>query len=310
MGIHSTPLLLIVEDDWEFYNHLSQILESKGYEVCAFAPTYEEGLALFNSAKPSAVLMDIELRGVLNGLQLAQEIRKTSDLPIIYLSNLHSDSVLTAASLTSPHDYLIKGKISDMHQILATLKMTLGKSKIAQPLKVKDGVMGLIGYKQNLTLSEKEQVHTIPVTYRDILYFSTEDLEVKKGATVEKIKIQENYCWFLARIQAEPNREGVLKTLMLETSLTQLKRQLPAYFERINQKTIVNLSAGVFEGLVQGSASVTRTGAMTSKDKPLLTTEDKDLKKMQVKVAGKVFVVTETYKKIVEDKLKELYLKF
>lgn len=311
MNTSTPPTLLIVEDDWEFYQHLSHLLLEQNYEVCAYAPTYEEGLALFQAEKPQAILMDIELQGVLNGLQLAQEIRKTSHVPIIYLSNIESNSVLDAASLTSANDYLIKGKISDLKQVLATLKMVLSQPQLNKEsgIQEKEGVMGMIGYKQNLPLSDKKQVHTIPVPFEQILFFSTDEWEVKKGNVIEKVKVQENYCWFATR-DSKVTEVTNYRILMLETSLSALMKQLPDSFERINQKTIVNLSMDCFEGLVNGFGSILKPEENAASFKQPIHTEESDAKRMHLKVAGKIFVVSETYRKRVEEKLKKMYLRF
>jgi hypothetical protein len=260
--------------------------------------------------------MDIELKGTLNGIQLAEEIRKSSDLPIIYLSNLSSEAIVEKAAKTSPNTFLVKNKMSDINQILTTLKVALTQKP--KPIIPKDtvvntrlGVLGLVDYKENIKNIGMGNMNAISVSFDDILYFSLDDFENKKGKTEH---IKDNYVWFLAKNQREtkleyeivqthalqnvkrtldylrdPNqaqsgKQGVssdFKIYFLETSIKKLAEELPYCFARINQYNIVNLTPNILKGRINGASLV---------------------------IGNKKLKITHTFMEEVQHKLKKLYL--
>ena len=65
--------ILIVEDDTLMANELEIRLKSLGYEICAIASTGIEAIELTEKLKPSLVLMDIVLKGDMDGIKAASE---------------------------------------------------------------------------------------------------------------------------------------------------------------------------------------------------------------------------------------------
>jgi CheY-like chemotaxis protein len=91
------PSILIVEDDGLIALHLQEILLNSGYNVPDPVASGEEAIEHMRTSSPDLVLMDITLDGRLNGIETAREIRKISDIPVIFLS-AHSDmKLLTGA---------------------------------------------------------------------------------------------------------------------------------------------------------------------------------------------------------------------
>ena len=82
------PKILIVEDEWITAADLKSLLDASGYEVTGIAPTGEEAIALADKTKPDVILMDIRLKGKIDGYEAAQVIKAQSDLnpAIIFLS--------------------------------------------------------------------------------------------------------------------------------------------------------------------------------------------------------------------------------
>jgi CheY-like chemotaxis protein len=92
----AVPRLLVVEDEAVVACDLCDALEALGYEVVAVVGTGEEAVAAAAAVCPTAVLMDIRLAGVMDGIQAAAQIRSQQDIPIVFLS-AHSNEETRSA---------------------------------------------------------------------------------------------------------------------------------------------------------------------------------------------------------------------
>ena len=85
--------IMIVEDERLIARCMKSELESMGYAVPAIAASGEEALARFSETKPDLVLMDIVLKGGLDGIETTRRLRERSHVPVVYLS-AHRDPEL------------------------------------------------------------------------------------------------------------------------------------------------------------------------------------------------------------------------
>jgi DNA-binding NtrC family response regulator len=99
--------ILIVEDEFIVADDLRLTLEEAGYEICGIAASVEEARDLIKRHCPSIVLLDIHLKGNLNGIVLAREL-KEQNIGFIYLSANSNRSILEAAKSTEPYGFLVK----------------------------------------------------------------------------------------------------------------------------------------------------------------------------------------------------------
>jgi len=100
--------ILIVEDEAIIAMGLRIALRSFGYEVAAQTSSGEEAVMLAEETRPDLVLMDVTLRGEMDGIEAAGRIRERLDVPIIYLTALTDEDTLRRARETGPSDYLVK----------------------------------------------------------------------------------------------------------------------------------------------------------------------------------------------------------
>ncbi len=88
------PLILIVEDEIIIAMEIQVRLESAGFAVCGLASSGEKAIALAREKNPDLVLMDITLKGPLDGLETAGRIQAEKDIPVIFLSATDDEAVL------------------------------------------------------------------------------------------------------------------------------------------------------------------------------------------------------------------------
>jgi DNA-binding LytR/AlgR family response regulator len=83
-------------------------LNKLGYTVIGSASTGEKALELARAERPDIILMDIMLKGDLNGIETAEIIRKQFSIPVIFLTAYADESTLSKAKITEPYGYIIK----------------------------------------------------------------------------------------------------------------------------------------------------------------------------------------------------------
>jgi len=100
--------ILIVEDEHIVAMGIKKMLKSLGYTVTGVASSGEDAISKTESTFPDVVLMDIMLKGDLDGVEAAREIRERFDVPIVYLTAYSDNNILERAKITEPFGYIIK----------------------------------------------------------------------------------------------------------------------------------------------------------------------------------------------------------
>jgi len=99
--------ILIVEDESVIAFDLELILCKARYEVCGIADSVHEALGLIEHSRPDMVLLDIQLKGSLTGIDLARNLTK-SNIPFVYLSAYFHTEILELAKTTEAYGFLVK----------------------------------------------------------------------------------------------------------------------------------------------------------------------------------------------------------
>jgi signal transduction histidine kinase len=130
--MHKTTVL-IVEDEAIVAADLAGKLTQLGYEVVGAAAEGEEAVEMACSLKPAVVLMDIRLRGSMDGIEAAEAIRIRHCAPIIYLT-AHSDpATLERAKLSEPFGYILKP--FEERELATTIEMALYRHQSDEELR-------------------------------------------------------------------------------------------------------------------------------------------------------------------------------
>lgn len=100
--------ILVVEDENIIALNLKENLESLGYIVVAIVVSGEKAIEKATQLRPDLVLMDIRLKGSIDGIEAARQIWEHLSIPVIYVTG-HSDrSTLERAKITAPFGYILK----------------------------------------------------------------------------------------------------------------------------------------------------------------------------------------------------------
>lgn len=100
--------ILLVEDEGIVARDLEDTLTRLGYHVSGVASEGAEAITMARELRPQLVVMDVSLRGEVDGIEAACAIQQHAPVPVIFLTG-HSDTeTLQRAVLTGPLGYLIK----------------------------------------------------------------------------------------------------------------------------------------------------------------------------------------------------------
>jgi two-component system, LytTR family, response regulator LytT len=138
--------VLVVEDESIVSKDIQHSLKKLGYNVVGASATGEKAIELAGSEKPDIILMDIMLKGPINGIEAAEVIKSSHSIPIIFLTAYADESTLSKAKITEPYGYILKPfKEIDLH---TTIEMAIYKhSKEQQVVKERDLLYSLAGSK-------------------------------------------------------------------------------------------------------------------------------------------------------------------
>ncbi|MDZ7961502.1 MAG: response regulator [Aulosira sp. DedQUE10] len=100
--------VLVVEDEYILAINLQECLEALGYTVVDIVDSAIDAIEKANELRPNLILMDIRLRGEMDGIQAAEQIWRNLQIPIIYLTGHSDKSTVERATLTSPFGYILK----------------------------------------------------------------------------------------------------------------------------------------------------------------------------------------------------------
>lgn len=89
-----TPKILIVEDEIIIAMDIQYTLESLGYKVSGVVSSGEESIEKASQTYPDLVLMDVKLKGSMDGIRAAEEIYERFGIPIVYLTAYGDEDVL------------------------------------------------------------------------------------------------------------------------------------------------------------------------------------------------------------------------
>ena len=125
--------ILIVEDEKIIARGLSDVLVHLGYTVVAAVASGEEAIQKATDLHPDLVLMDIVLKGRMDGIEAARQIRDCLDIPSIFLTAYSEDEIVQRAKITEPFGFILKPfQVRELH---ATIQMALYRQRAERKLK-------------------------------------------------------------------------------------------------------------------------------------------------------------------------------
>lgn len=104
----SSYSVLVVEDEAIVSRDIQQSLKKFGYSVAGSCSKAEEAIAAANELSPDIILMDIMLKGSKTGIEAAETIRETNNIPTVFLTAYADENTLAKARHAEPYGYILK----------------------------------------------------------------------------------------------------------------------------------------------------------------------------------------------------------
>ncbi len=194
----------IIEDEVLIASYLSSNLQKMGYTTPEPAHTFNEGLELIKNEDIDLFIIDINLEGHKDGIELARHIRNQSSRPIIFLTAYSDEETLYEAKDTCPDAFLIKPASRD--QLRSSIAIALNN------------------YETMLTTQERP-----------------ESILVKDGYEHKKIKINDINFILSDHNYVTYHLKGQIKVMERNTIKELVDKLSPLGFIKINRSTIVNI---------------------------------------------------------------------
>jgi len=125
--------VLVVEDEGIVARDMQETLESWGYAVPAVVSSGEAAIHKATELQPDLVLMDIVLKGDMDGIEAAAQIHTRFDIPVIFVTAYTDEEMLRRARITEPFAYILKP--FDERELHTNIQMALHKHEIERRLR-------------------------------------------------------------------------------------------------------------------------------------------------------------------------------
>jgi PAS domain S-box-containing protein len=124
---------MVVEDEGIVAIDIQDHLRALGYEVTDLLASGEEAQRQAEKTRPDLILMDITLRGTLDGVETAENIRKSLGIPVVFLTAHADEPTLLRAKLTEPFGYIMKPFVE--RELHTTIEIALHRHALEMELK-------------------------------------------------------------------------------------------------------------------------------------------------------------------------------
>jgi diguanylate cyclase (GGDEF)-like protein/PAS domain S-box-containing protein len=128
--------VLLVEDESIIAMDVQQRLERLGYQVVAQAASGKDAIYHATEKNPDLILMDVKIRGPIDGIETAAQIRTMCDIPVIYLTAFADENTIKRASLTEASGYLLKP--FEDRELQSAIEIALYKHLMEKKLRVSE----------------------------------------------------------------------------------------------------------------------------------------------------------------------------
>ncbi len=125
--------ILVVEDDGMIGAHIQKLLAAWNYPLLEICTSGKGAVESVTRCQPDLILMDIELLGEMNGVEMARYLRTHFDIPIVYLTAYANDPLLHEVGSAEPYGYLVK-PVQEL-ELRATIELALYRHRMEKRLQ-------------------------------------------------------------------------------------------------------------------------------------------------------------------------------
>ncbi len=205
--------ILVVEDEIIIADDICNILSKLGYHALDPVINYTEAIEAIDKYQPDLAILDIQLAGSKDGIDLAWKIKEDYEIPFIFLTSNADPNTVERAKKLNPPAYLVK---------------PFNKDDLYTSIE-----MALYNYSSSLKGSEPAQTEHNDIIIKDAFFIRSNNLFQKvKIVDIAYVKAEHVYV----EIYTNTNQKHLLRG-----SLTDFSVKLPDNFFRTHRSFIINL---------------------------------------------------------------------
>lgn len=210
------PKILISEDEVIIAEDIAACLADMGYETCAI-DTGEDTIDMIRETRPDLVLLDINLKGSSDGVDIGSRIKEEFNIPFIYLTAYADKSTIDRAKKTEPDGFLVKP--FDEKSLRSTIEIALYKHD-HKP-------------NGNGKSASDEPSHKEPETSQDYIFVKVKHRIIKvMYSDILWVEAYDNYSFIVTSDQK----------YLVSSTLKDMEHKLPSHnFVRVHRSYIANL---------------------------------------------------------------------
>ena len=198
--------ILIVEDEQLIALELAAGLERDGYRVAGIADTFAEAVGIFSREFVDIVLMDIHIRGKIDGVDTAAELMRIRPVPVVYLSALTDPRTVERVKGTHPAAFLSKPYSMPNVRIaielaLANFAVARGNGAAVVPIGTAAGADKEMILQLEDSIFVKNNVQFVKIALQDILYLEADNNYVQLYTPERKFALRVSLAQLLEKIQ-------------------------------------------------------------------------------------------------------------
>lgn len=219
--------VLVVEDEVIVAQSIISMIEKMGYECVGTAIRAKKALEIALEKKPDIALLDVQLKGEETGIWLAGELKKSLDIPFIFLTSFGDKKTIQEATATVPYGYLLKPV--EQQNVYAAIETALAKFSSERSDNIESE-------NQDYDHEQTEQEETLEkpsMVIKDALFIKDEYQYVKITLSdIDFIKSDGNYV----ELHGNGKKKVIKETLKnIESKLTE------NIFFQVHRSYVVNI---------------------------------------------------------------------
>ncbi len=164
--------IVVVEDEIVIADNICEILSDLGYDVAEPAISYSEALETINEHNPDLAIIDINLRGKKDGIDIAQTLKSDYCFPYIFLTSYTDKKTVERAKKVTPSAYLVKPFSKDELYTAIEIAISNFEKKTAE-----SDFNDISTHNQSLFIKQNKLF--IKVKFEDILYIKSDHIYIE-----------------------------------------------------------------------------------------------------------------------------------
>lgn len=224
----------IVEDELIIGENIVSTLHKIGYNTTDVASTYNEALEMIEVEQPDVVLLDIQIKGSKDGIEVAQTINEQYKIPFIFLTANADAATIERAKKTNPPAFLVKPFTKDdLFTAIEICFNNFSKSKLSENTSENQNTN--VEYLVNDAIFIRDGNYFHKIKFSDIIYLESEHVYVAIITNTKKILVRSSLQQYLTHFNPQKfiqiHRSYAINVDYIETinneNLTVNKVELP-----------------------------------------------------------------------------------